>query len=62
MELCRSVPGSVVLKERNKDTKGPGSNLREIQAVKEQLKNSRDKMKLHLYNFKAQVTIDEELK
>ena len=62
MELCGSVPGSVVLKERNKDTKGPGSNLREIQAVKEQLKNSRDKMKLHLYNFKAQVTIDEELK
>ena len=33
MVLCGSVPGSVVLKERNKDTKGPGSNLNEIQAV-----------------------------
>jgi len=33
MELCGSLQGSVVLKERNKDTKGPGSNLREIQEV-----------------------------
>ena len=47
MELCGSVPGSVVLRERNKDTKGPGSNLREkLRLTKNSryTQNTRDKM------------------
>ena len=65
MELCGSVPGSVVLRERNKDRKGPGSNLREkLRLTKNSryTQNTRDKMKLHLHNFKAQVTSDKKLK